>query len=725
MKNINKLLYRLILLSFIIFSSFSCAKKDSGIADSTSSIDDWQIDTPTSINVSSTQPTNVTDNKTGVTFNFPNGGNGTLKIASIISGPTVPVAGAKQFRVEYTGSDEIEIKVANQSGVTGTLYYYGSIGHVCSNKVKSQENWWPVNEMADNGTTTTYRLTLPGTGLSKRSAYTPPPSNYFAFATIAQGSSDAQLLAGFRQTVDQVLDLWLSNLPDDIRQTMRTRSNVLGYTIRLVNEGSAYAAGNSILFSNSVLYLRRNANLGVIAHEVGHRMTHVLLGYDRHMEIYGLFPADLLGSQLDHEPGKLWTRNAGTLEDYAYFSEYIATGVVSDAYDLSNVARINNFADVSGNASATSLDYAAIESFPTAMLISLMRTRDSVYTYDFRSVGATAYQRARVPVVNTNLTGALSILARGPQTVEEMRSFIQDFLTDRGGTISYAMPALFEPLGWSYSGSGKLVDGKNQPIVGAHVQNIYQDGSSASGYRTTLSTQTGSDGSYYLPRIFPGTSILRVFVDKDSTDFPFTVSWPLPTNTPLVIPTFTVDASEPWVDYLTTTTDADAGFTARSSTKSLSLSFTNYMPGNTKIIWSGTSFAAQWNTTGGYGEAMTGSMSGSVNLKTKKATFSGTSTITTKPSFTGSYQILTAEIALTNIPYYDFETLYGSDGITKQITFAATGATAGSAITAYSVVTTYISNNSDGTERRDVISSGLSDLIIDSNTSMWMIFTGK
>jgi hypothetical protein len=61
-----------------------------------------------------------------------------------------------------------------------------------------------------------------------------------------------------------------------------------------------------------------------------------------------------------------------------------------------------------------------------------------------------------------------------------------------------------------------------------------------------MSTATDSSGYFYLPRIFPGNNILRIFsnADKDSTDFPLAVEWEKPTNEQLDFGKFTLPAEQ-------------------------------------------------------------------------------------------------------------------------------------------------------------------------------------
>ncbi len=73
----------------------------------------------------------VKDSVSGVTFLFPEGGNGTLKVAQVISGPDVGVPAAR-VAVEYAGSGSVAITVPHTEGNEEVVYIRGKIPNVVS-----------------------------------------------------------------------------------------------------------------------------------------------------------------------------------------------------------------------------------------------------------------------------------------------------------------------------------------------------------------------------------------------------------------------------------------------------------------------------------------------------------------------------------------------------------------------------------------------------------------
>ena len=258
-------------------------------------------------------------------------------------------------------------------------------------------------------------------------------------------------------------------------------------------------------------------------------MTHVLVGYDRYEEIYNRFPTDFWGAGIQHGIGDYREGRKDMLEDYAYFSTYMLTGSLQGA-DLKKTF-IRTFL---GSKGPDSIDFPSQEGYAAVVLGALLRGDSEVYTFD------SGRGKTDAPVVNASLSDVLGILAKGPRDVNELRQFIDEYLMTKGTSYQYKLPAMLEPLGWSYNGMGSVVDEENKIVTDAYAISISQDGSSE--YRSTMSTETGEDGKFYLPKIYPGANILRFFynADRDSMDFPLTVEWNTVTNKSLELGKFTL-----------------------------------------------------------------------------------------------------------------------------------------------------------------------------------------
>jgi len=518
--------YSLLLMILLVFIQCKPEKNLEGTGDTPPV--PVTVGTSKDYSINSTTPTTVKDDITGLTFQFPQGGNGKLIVTALVDAPVIGVM-AKKFTVDFTGSTPVQLLASNNNNEIGILYFYGSMTKASINGKNKQTGWWQVSEYTETVDQLIYTLNSPNSTLKAAS------KNMYAFESITKNSTEAEKFVQIKTTVKQVIDTWLNAMPSDLATTARSRINGnYKYNVNLSGDGSSYLAGNSLLFRNCNFYFKLSTvELRTIAHEVGHYLSHVLLGYDKYMEIYGKFPSDFIGCQISHAPGDNIGRNAGTLEDFAYFSEYLITGAVDMGYDFSNVKKLNNFADVTNNSFPKDIDYPGSEGYSAAMLISLQRKTDLIYCFD------KAWGQSKVSVVNAPTEDAIAILAKGPRDVNETRTLIQSYLDSKGNSFKLNLSPMMEPFGWSYNGQGKIVDKAGVPVEGAKAQVVYQDYNKE--YRTFESPKTGKDGVFVLPRIFPGTSNLRVYANNDSVQNAITVNWTEPTNKVVNLGNFVIE----------------------------------------------------------------------------------------------------------------------------------------------------------------------------------------
>ncbi|ROL61723.1 hypothetical protein D9V86_04325, partial [Bacteroidetes/Chlorobi group bacterium ChocPot_Mid] len=490
----------------------------------------WNVGEKTTYQITGNRKIEIYDPNINVKLVFPEGGSGELKIAKINSGPEFNIGKKGLFYMEYSGEEEIEVYLPYDSNAYNMLYSY----RLNSGEIevgKKPLGWWPVTEYVIKGDSLVFSVNAqkPKKNIKNILAYKPPSANYFAVSEIPDKKSITEL----RNIIEQIIEIWLKYLPEDIAQIARRNiRSTLAYSVSLA-DACCYSGGNSILWNNANFYLRSNADISVIAHEVGHYMTHVLLGFDRYDELQTMFRTGR-----EHQPGHYGERSDGLLEDYAYFSEYLATGyfnsTASANYDLSNVRNFNNMADLI-NSDPQFYDYPSYESFPTTLWVALMRTQNEIFCFDNKSKSKS---KSKVPVVNATIYDVIKLILRGPRTINESRMQIQEFLDGLGADQKFKLPAMLEPLGWSYNGSGRIVNQNNNPVERCAVQNICQVGGSnvIEEYRTFMSPYTGKDGIFRLYRIYPGSSIIRVFYSYDgnryldSSDFPLNIDWDQPTN---------------------------------------------------------------------------------------------------------------------------------------------------------------------------------------------------
>ena len=295
---------------------FSCSD-DSGNPVSPGATDtDWKTGDASSYNLTGSGA-DISDVLPGAVVTVASGAEGTFEIAPIESGPALSFA-ATQIEVAYSGSETLSIHVPRESGSEVVLFAYGPLENAATDGRTGIDDWWSVPVSAQTDTETIFNLPFGQPAVRKTAA---TPKKQFAISKLAPGSSEAVQLAAIRQSVKEVVDYWLDNLPAGIATAARKEiKGDLAYTISWSNSGSAYQHGDNWIASNAVFYFSKTVPLSVIAHEVGHYMTHVLCGYDRYEEIYSRFPTDFWGAGIEHGIGDYRAGRKDLLEDYAYFS---------------------------------------------------------------------------------------------------------------------------------------------------------------------------------------------------------------------------------------------------------------------------------------------------------------------------------------------------------------------------------------------------------------------
>lgn len=124
--------------------------------------------------------------------------------------------------------------------------------------------------------------------------------------------------------------------------------------------------------------------------------------------------------------------------------------------------------------------------------------------YDFHYAGS----RTRAPALGVAVPQVLDVMANGPRNPNELR----EALVPVAGSEA-TLAALLEPLGWSYQGWGRVVNEMGIPVPDAVVASVVT-ATNGKSYKTVGSTPSGTNGKFWLPRMYPGTSTLRVYTSR-------------------------------------------------------------------------------------------------------------------------------------------------------------------------------------------------------------------
>jgi hypothetical protein len=348
--------------------------------------------------------------------------------------------------------------------------------------------------------------------------YKAPASQYFAVSRLSIDSDDYKKMQALYQTIRQVANIWLDALPETERLSYkRLMDTEMKYDVMMSSSNYYQHFNNWLVGKNAVFYLRPSTPLTGVAHETGHYLTHLLCGYAKYSTIYNAIPKSYwgLGGSIEHMigmniPGRLYV-----LEEYSHFTEFLATGSVEN-HDLYNASDVNYFTQALA-ADPTKVDYPSGEGFGALVLASLMRTQGTIHTFDL-----TSKAKVSVPVIKAPLGDIIGkILKKGPVNVNDLYNYIRDYLETKGDGELAKLPAILEPLGWSYYAKGIFVDGKGQPIAGAEARSLVVADQEYLGPQGGASR---SKGEFTVNRLPPGNSKIRVYsnfvnsLPKDSAD---------------------------------------------------------------------------------------------------------------------------------------------------------------------------------------------------------------
>jgi hypothetical protein len=493
--------------------------------------DGWSLGPARTYNIPQGRNATVTDEPTGYTFRFPDGGSGSFAVADIKSGPAAPGSG-QGFWLNYQGATPIELLVKTTEQGPASVFGFGFVpgAYDGSNEdrwlpvphVANQEGdgysvfeLWPMQEHPGTAQHTGVPLAYRGYGLlmSLRPAPKAPnrPIGFDHYWVTGPRTAGLSQRTKIDFAVKAMIDSFLAALPDPERFNAEERIKGVfkrGYV--LIDEGrinysvagddnsyQGFAGKESGPMLSLSDQLADDQISPIAAHELGHYFSHVLMGDKNYNSLEW---QSFQWGYRNHGIGIVWPGRTLFLDEPAYFSEW-ALG--AGTFAPTNPANPWPILAV-GTKTPTVTDFPSIEGFGALFLISLNRADPQV-----RLPGLTKSQDA--PVVNAPVGEIWAILARGATTVDQLYAHVEDYLRTRGQDDM--LPAIAQRIGWSYSVKGHIVDKTGARVDGATLENISLAGGKeySGGY---TNTPTGADGSFQIiGGIFPGKSILRVKKD--------------------------------------------------------------------------------------------------------------------------------------------------------------------------------------------------------------------
>ena len=505
--------------------------------------------------LSSSGVTTVRDSVTGQLFRFPDGAHGTLDVARVLGGPATPIDGAVMFRALYSGVEAVEIATVRPAAGAALAFSFGddlsaqTQGTVVArwwgmpaSRVVGDSVFFPLqtdaSALISSSTSGAPRLlSRAGRGTASLASYSfasvtasasasTPAVGAYAIVALPASSPWTSRFTLYVDGVQQTIDWWLAQLP--AADAARTRANIAAHVPLKVTYGLSGVSGYEYIrrwltWYPTLYFADRQPDLlqKLVRHETGHYLSHMMLGDAAYKTLTNNGPVDTL-----HFPGEIARGLRQSLsEEYAYVSEFFTMGNLN-GLDLRSLSYNQNAETLMKDQKPFDVDFPSLEGFGTIMMAAVTRSGSDTLVYDFWSPGS----RTRSPALGVSVGAVLGVLAQGPQNPNQLRVG----LATVAGSAE-ALAAVLEPVGGSYSGAGRVVDGAGQPVAGATVRSIVKVGSTE--YRTFESVLTGSDGRFTLRRIYPGVSTLRVYKQNatrlDSTDAKqLTIPWETATNAP-------------------------------------------------------------------------------------------------------------------------------------------------------------------------------------------------
>jgi len=447
-------------------------------------------------------------------------------------------APGKGYRIEYSGTDSLEVLVPYQTGEVPLLYVW-SVPQISVYENRNLDASWLALEATDTvSTPAVFPLLDPGSQAAafhkggSPTKFVVRPYDIWQ-ATITKSSGQWEKLGILTELAKNCILSIYDALPASVQPAAKAEiDGRLAPKVHYAYPGMIslyhpFVIGSGVLgstFRTADPYFMfqtiggNAASSSTVAHEVGHYMSHILVGDDN---------MAVLESQANkyHEMGDAHSGRP-MLEEYAMFADYFMWGKTGGSNNMEEPINLLNLVKSSTPAQ---IDWPSREGYATCLLAVLHAGKPKL------TVGLSGASED-IPVISASFTDEWGMLADKPMNVNALRGEVALYLNKSGKWD--AMPILLERTGWSYHGSGTVVDDQNHGIASARVQMVAKLASGKEYYAPLQSVTTDKDGNFTFDRVFPGATSVRVWVGKDSMDLPISVDANQPTNIALSLGQF-------------------------------------------------------------------------------------------------------------------------------------------------------------------------------------------
>jgi hypothetical protein len=432
----------------------------------------------------------VTDPASGLTCVFPAGAAGTLTLAPITAAPARSLAGGQGYQLRFTQHVPMSLRFPIPAAGEQLGYILTDAGGCYDDIARPGQEWQAVPARIPGDGFVYFDLPQSAIERTRRSTAAEMIDNFWSL-TVNPPPNAATLTT----YVTEARRALVAALPAAAQTSIIARQIAQPLTIyfRDPQLGSYYYFTS--LGAN--LYLRTDIDIATAYHETAHYMTHLLMSDAQWRVLQGNAPQV-------HGLGDVFTRTAAIPDDYAYFLQWVMGQPCMNPLDASTL--------ITPAVHPVKVDMPAVEGYVATLLGHLTFT--TTPQRDFAKV------MSAVPTVGATPGEVATLISNGAPSLNALYPRLVEFVTARGYPL-WAVAVLAERCGWSYHGSGTVLDG-GKPAVGATVQPVISyvlKGGINSSFTTPAAT-VGADGRYTLPRAFFGDFTLRVTYNGTTTNVP-------------------------------------------------------------------------------------------------------------------------------------------------------------------------------------------------------------
>ncbi len=434
----------------------------------------------------------VADTVSGITFILPQGGSGTLTITPIATAPNLPRATGTGFRME--GMDNTPITLRFPKPVDGkelTVHAYLPAIGAYDGAPRPAMDWYLTLPTSTDDNYIYYALTRPASvaGIkrqllssgNKRTATATPEIYYPSI-------SDPVLKRPIiEQKINDYINAMVNKLPAEGRAFVNLHRKNRPYSLD-VQWNPKY---NYYCFDGNTATLAFKPDIPdmIIAHEVGHYITHMLMSDAQYLNLQCITPET-------HEVGQLFSRASGINDDYAYYLTWMIDVEASGITGAMAPDPVSTFYIMLKGPKAA--DAPGREGF-AAILMSWLTDKAISPMTDFDKT------KSNIPLIKATPGEVAWVINSGAATINDLWTALQGIIGTNKKWSGTALGVVAERVGWSFTGRGKVTV-NNMPTAGVAVNteyNVWQttDPLSTVPYAPTgtFSLGTGEYTIYRLP----------------------------------------------------------------------------------------------------------------------------------------------------------------------------------------------------------------------------------